>query len=200
MGSAVSRAFSTNTGEYFIYFIEERMGNPEIFDYQFGPGFWPTDLRRVFEIVGESLVFDPQLEFDPMATDSAFVRSVSESNMPFEVLVEEWGDPGAGGAVVLPVEVALRDLLFESAAGTFTSRLEIGAELDPERGGDRLTVSQTLDREPASTTSRRARNRQLAECPDTRGAAGRLRGARGDGAAGGCQPRGMARQHRGRIG
>lgn len=142
VGTTVSRAFTTNTGEYLVYFIEERAGDREIFDYQFGAGFWPTELRRVFDYVSEALVFDPQLEFDPGATDGAFVRSVSESNMPFEVLAEEWGAVGAGGMALFPVQIALRDLLFEPDGGTYTSQLEVGVDLDPEGGGDNLTISQ----------------------------------------------------------
>jgi GWxTD domain-containing protein len=142
VGGTVSRAFSTNTGEYRVYFIEERLGNPEIFDYRMGAGVWPLELRQVFEYTREALVFNPQLEFDPAATDSAFVRSVSESNMPFEVLVDDWANAGAGGTIVVPLEIALRDLLFENDAGTYVSRLEVGVELDPEQGGDNLTISQ----------------------------------------------------------
>ncbi len=142
LGGNVSRAFTTNTGEYLVLFIEERIGNPEIFDYRFGAGSWPLELRRVFDFVSEALVFDPQLEFDPGATDGAFVRSVSESNMPFEVLTEEWGNVGAGGTVVFPMQVALRDLLFEKDGGTYVARLEVGAELDPESSGDTIQVAQ----------------------------------------------------------
>jgi hypothetical protein len=142
VGGNVSRAFSTNTGEYYVYFIEERLGNPEIFDFRMGAGVWPLELRQVFQYTREALVFNPQLEFDPGATDSAFVRSVSESNMPFEVLVDSWGNAGAAGTAVVPVEIALRDLLFENDGGTYISHLEVGVELDPERSGDNLTVSQ----------------------------------------------------------
>jgi GWxTD domain-containing protein len=142
VGSNISRAFTTNTGEYLVLFIEERIGDLEIFDYQFGAGSWPLELRRVFDWIAEATVFDPQLEFDPGATDGAFVRSVSESNMPFEVLSEEWGNVGAGGTAIFPVQAALRDLLFESDAGTYVAELEIGAELDPQGGGDNLTIAQ----------------------------------------------------------
>jgi len=131
LGGTVSRAFTTNTGEYRVYFIEERIGNPEIFDYRFGAGSWPLELRRVFDFVSEALVFDPQLEFDAGATDGTFVRSVSESNMPFEVLTEEWGNVGAGGTAVFPMQ-----------GGTYVARLEVGAELDPESGGDTVQVAQ----------------------------------------------------------
>ncbi len=142
VGRTVSRAFTTNTGEFLVLFIEERIGNPEIFDYRFGAGSWPLDLRRAFDYVGEALVFDPQLEFDAGATDGAFVRSVSESVMPFEVLAEEWSDVGAGGTALFPVLVALRDLLFENDGGTYFSQLEVGVELDPEQRGDNLTMVQ----------------------------------------------------------
>ncbi len=142
VGGTISRAFTTNTGEYLVFFIEERIGNPEIFDYRWGAGTWPLELRRVFEYVAEALVFDPQLEFDPVATDGAFVRSVSESVMPFEVLAEQWGNVGAGGTALFPVQVALRDLLFESDAGTYVSQLEVGALLDPERSGDNIQIGQ----------------------------------------------------------
>jgi GWxTD domain-containing protein len=141
VGSNISRAFTTNTGEYLVLFIEERVGNLEIFDYQFGAGSWPLELRRVFEWISEAIVFDPQLEFDPGATDGAFVRSVSETNMPFEVLTEEWGNVGSDGTAIFPVRIALRDLLFQNDGGTYISQLEIGAELDPE-SGDNLTLGQ----------------------------------------------------------
>jgi GWxTD domain-containing protein len=142
VGSTISRAFTTNTGEYLVFFIEERIGNPEIFDYQFGAGSWPLELRRVFDYVSEALVFDPALEFDPVASDGDFVRSVSESVMPFEVLAEGWGDVGAGGTAVFPVQVALRDLLFQPDGGNYVSQMEVGALLDPERGGDEFQVGQ----------------------------------------------------------
>ena len=142
VGSTISRAFTTNTGEYLVFFIEERIGNPEIFDFRFGAGSWPLELRRVFDYVKEALIFDPQLEFEAGASDGAFVRSVTESIMPFEVLADEWGNVGAGGTALFPVRVALRDLLFESDAGTYVSQLQVGAELDPEGGGDNLTVAQ----------------------------------------------------------
>lgn len=132
--NARNRGFRSAYGEYAVYFIESAPGRAEIWDPRFGTGSYPPSLRRAFEYTAESYVADSTLEFDPEASEGEFVRSAAESELPVEVPLGSWGDPGAAGILVVPVRVDLGDLLFRTTGDGFATELEVELVVTPESG------------------------------------------------------------------
>ena len=121
-----SRAFRSSGGEFRVYFIEERMGSFEVWDWGFRvAGSWDRNIRDAFEYTREAAVVDPRAVFELKASIGDAVREVTEGDLPLRIPVETWGDPGAGGLITVPVEVALADLLFEADGEEFVARLEV---------------------------------------------------------------------------
>lgn len=126
--------FRAQYGEYAVYFIESRPGRAEIWDPRFGTGSYPPSLRRAFEYTAENNIIDPRLEFEPETTEEEYVRSATEVDLPVEVPLESWGEPGGGGILVVPVRVALSDLLFRTTGDGFAAAIAVELAVEPESG------------------------------------------------------------------
>lgn len=129
-------AFASNFGEFYVVFVQPRIGQYEICDPTMaGIGAFPTELRRAFEYTREAMIVDTVTEFDvtlDMARRSAGalpVREVEGSVSPLEVPLENWGAVGAAGTLVVPVEIPLSGLLFEPVGNELVATLDVEAAL-----------------------------------------------------------------------
>lgn len=176
-------AFQASFGEFSVVFVETRIGQFEICDpTMLGVGAYPVDLRQAMQISREAMVLDSVTEFDvtlDMARRSAGVLPVRELEGGVEPLAvpAEWDLAGVAGAVVVPVEVPLRDLLFEPVGDSLRATLEVEAaliglggqegqsgvhawqvELDADAGGDigsaALRTALVLPAEPGGYAAR----------------------------------------------
>ncbi len=125
-------AFNSSMGEFSIIFMESRIGQYEICDpYMLGPGGWPDNVRRAFMFTNEAVVFDTVTEFgsDDAARPVDAVRTAVASTEPLSVPEARWGMSGAGSMVVVPMQIPLRDLLFEPGDNTLVATLIVDASL-----------------------------------------------------------------------
>lgn len=128
-------AFQSSMGEFNVIFVETRVGRYEICDpTMMGTGAMPTDLRRALEITAEAAVVDTVTEFEGVDAgrrtgDRTMVRDVESSVEELDVPTDEWGLSGAGGAVVVPIRLPLREILFESVGDRLLASLEVEAGL-----------------------------------------------------------------------
>ena len=137
-----NRAFQVPGGEFRVYFIEERIGSFSVYDWSFGAaGMWNRGIRDAFEYTLEESIVDLRSVFEPKASIGDYIRDVTEGDLPLGIPVEAWGDPGAGGLITVPVEVALADLLFEPDGEEFVARLE--AALSARRQGPGSNADQS---------------------------------------------------------
>ena len=119
-------AFQGVSGEFLIYFIETRIGRFEIFDFQWGAGVWDRNIRTAFDWTIEGNIIDPMMEFETGASSGAYVREITEGTLPMLIPLEAWADPGGGGAISVPVQVSIGDLLFQPDGDQFVATLEAG--------------------------------------------------------------------------
>ena len=129
-------SFRAQYGEFNIYFIEPRPGQYEVCDpTMLGPGAYPVNLRRAMEYTNEAWVLDPVTEFDasagatPSALSATAVTEIVTSEEPLSVPLDGWGVEGSGGAITLPIQMRLRDLIFEPIDGAFVAKLQLETEL-----------------------------------------------------------------------
>lgn len=130
-------AFSNSFGEFFVVFVETRIGEYEICDpTMLGRGAMPVDLRSALQITNEAGVLDDVTEFAggsgarrAEASASTRVRTIEGEVRDLDVPLGEWGAPGIGGAVVVPLEIPLRDLLFEPQGESLRAKLAVEATL-----------------------------------------------------------------------
>jgi len=128
-----SMAFNSQFGEFQVVFVETRIGQFEICDpSMMGVGGWPLDTRRAMEMTNEAIILDNSTEFSvgrAAGRATVEVREAVARTEPLEVPLAEWGDDGVAGAVLVPIEMPLRDLLFEPAGATLMARLVVDARL-----------------------------------------------------------------------
>lgn len=136
-----NRAFQTAGGEFLIYFAETRIAHFEVYDFRWGAGVWDRNIRLAFELTVEVSILDPLMEFEAGEAEGAFVRELSEGDLRVEIPVGIWAELGAGGAVSVPVQVRLGDLLFQPEDGVFVARLEATLLLHPADGSDESRVT-----------------------------------------------------------
>ena len=139
-----SRGFAARGGEFPVYFLEVNPGRYEIWDFGFRTsGSWDRNIRMAFEYANEFALKDSTLEFEPDTSERAFLREVVEGTLPIEVFLGDWGPPGAGGTVAIPVTVRLGDLLFQPEEDNFIADVNVEITLYPEGSGDQATKLQS---------------------------------------------------------
>ncbi len=146
-------AFRAQMGEFHVIFVETRIGQYQICDPgMLGVGGFPPDLQTAFLFTNESSVVDTVNEFRPgagVATTAVAIRETVARVEPLSVPAATWGISGVAGAVLIPVELPLRGLLFEPAGDGLRSTLQIEASLlamgDAEdfRGAEEWTIDLT---------------------------------------------------------
>ncbi len=128
-------AFNSSMGEFTIVFVEERIGQYRICDpVMMGTGGWPQGVSRALEFTNEAVVVDTANEFEPgrsSADREALTRIVDVVGTveSLSVPIQRWGADGVAGAVLIPLEVPLRDLLFEPSGETLTATLGVDATM-----------------------------------------------------------------------
>lgn len=126
-------AFRSQMGEFHVIFVETRIGQYELCDPgMLGVGGIPTDLQTAFLFTNESAVVDTVTEFVPgggVASTTVAIRETVARTEPLAVPAETWGISGVAGAVLIPLEIPLRDLLFEPAGDELGATLRIDASL-----------------------------------------------------------------------
>ncbi len=131
--------FTSRMGEVVLLFIESRPGDFRIYDLDFGEGIHPIWLQQAFGYARESVVVNPNLEFNPTSTDTEYIVSASSSTLTLDVPLESWHPQGAEGLVLLPVRVGLEQFLFtEDDNDGLLAELQVQAMLTPEEGKDPL--------------------------------------------------------------
>ncbi len=146
-------AFRAQMGEFHVIFVETRIGQFQICDpSMLGLGAFPTDLQTAFLFTNETSVIDTVNEFAPgsgVASTTVAIRETAAHVEPLNVPAETWGISGVAGAVLIPVELPLRALLFEPAGDGLRTTLQIEASLlglgDAEdfRGSEEWTIDLT---------------------------------------------------------
>lgn len=128
--------FNSNLGEFNVVFVEERVGQYRICDpSMLGLGAWPTELQRAFTFTVEASVVDALTEFEPgrgVTGRPARTESIIDAVASVEALtvpIEGWGKVGVGGAALIPIELPLRNLLFEPREDTLVATLLVEATL-----------------------------------------------------------------------
>lgn len=128
-----SMAFNGRFGEFQVVFVETRIGQYEVCEpSMMGVGGWPLDARRAMEITNEATIIDTSTEFAPGRAAGRATVEIIETvarTEPLEVPLAEWGDEGVAGAVLIPIEMPLRDLLFEPGETTLVSRLVVDVRM-----------------------------------------------------------------------
>ncbi len=126
-------AFNAQFGEFQVVFVETRIGQYEICEpSMMGVGGWPLDVRRAMEMTNEAVVVDTSTEFAigrAAGRATVEIRETVARTEPLEVPLAEWGDDGVGGVVLVPVEMPLRDLLFEPGETTLVATLLVDVRL-----------------------------------------------------------------------
>ena len=140
-----NRAFQSQSGEFLIYFAEIRIAHFEVYDFRWGAGVWDRNLRLAFELTVEASILDPMMQFEASEPEGSFVREISEGSLRVEIPVGIWADLGAGGAVSVPVQIRLGDLLFQPDGEVFVARLEATLSLDPTDGSDGSRVTEAWE-------------------------------------------------------
>jgi GWxTD domain-containing protein len=140
-----NRAFQAPGGEFLVYFAETRIAHFEVYDFRWGAGVWDRNIRRAFEITVEASVLDPMMEFEAGEAEGSFVREITEGGLRVEIPTGIWADLGAGGAVSVPAQIRLGDLLFQQDGDVFVARLEATLSLDPADGSDESRVSKAWE-------------------------------------------------------
>lgn len=129
--------FQASFGEFQVVFVETRIGQYEICEpNMMGVGGWPLDVRRAMELTNEAVVLDTATEFEPgrsavASRPAVAVRETIARTEPLEVPMAEWGDDGIAGQAMIPVELPLRQLLFEPGETTLVARLVAEAQMVP---------------------------------------------------------------------
>jgi len=137
-----NRAFQATGGEFLVYFAETRVASYEIYDFRWGAGVWDRNMRLAFEIVTEGSIIDPITRFEAGEARGDYVREISEGTLPAEIPTGIWSALGAGGAVSVPVQIRLGDLLFQPDEGEYVAHLDARLSIDPAGGGRPSTVEQ----------------------------------------------------------
>lgn len=141
-----SMAFSGQFGEFQIVFVETRIGQYEVCEpSMMGIGGWPLDARRAMEITNEAVIIDTSTEFAPgrsAGRETIEIRETIARTEPLEVPLAEWGDDGVAGAVLIPIEMPLRDLLFEPGETTLVARLLVDVRMVAMGTNEGATVRQ----------------------------------------------------------
>jgi len=140
-----NRAFQASGGEFLIYFAETRLAQFEVYDFRWGAGVWDRNVRLAFELTIEESILDPMMVFEAGEAKGAFVREISEGSLPVDIPTGIWADLGAGGAVSVPVQIRLGDLLFQPDGEEFVAHLEGTLTLDPADGSPESRVSQSWE-------------------------------------------------------
>jgi len=126
-------AFSAQFGEFQIVFVETRLGQYQVCEpSMMGVGGWPLDARRAMEITNEAIIIDTSTEFAPgraAGRATVEIRETIARTEPLEVPLAEWGDDGIAGAALIPIEIPLRDLLFEPGETTLVARLVVDVQM-----------------------------------------------------------------------
>lgn len=129
-------AFQASFGEFNVVFVESRVGQYEICDpTMMGVGAYPVELRQALEITRESLIRDSVTEFDPTGAIARSgvgvlpVRDMEAGVDALDVPRDAWAPFGVAGSVVLPIEIPLRDLLFEPVGEQLRATLLVEAGL-----------------------------------------------------------------------
>ncbi len=139
-------AFRSQMGEFHVVFVETRIGQFELCDPgMLGVGGMPTDLRTAFLFTNEGALVDTVTEFRPgagMASTTVAIRETVARTEPLTVLAETWGINGVAGALVIPIEIPLRDLLFEPVGDGLRATLRIDASLVSLGDTDELSGTQ----------------------------------------------------------
>ncbi len=152
-------AFRSQMGEFHVVFVETRIGQFELCDPgMLGVGGMPTDLRTAFLFTNEGALVDTVTEFRPgagAASTRVAIRETVARTEPLTVLAETWGINGVAGALVIPIEIPLRGLLFEPVGDGLRATLRIDASLLRLGGTDELRGTQewTVDL-PAADVAR----------------------------------------------
>lgn len=136
------RAFTGQSGEFNIYFIEERIGSFQIYDFRWGAGVWERNIRLAIEWTIDEGIIDPIELFETSASTGEFVREISEGTLPVVIPLDLWAVTGGGGMISVPVEIELGDLLFESVDGEFVARLDAAMALQRAGQGDAIRVEE----------------------------------------------------------
>ena len=135
-------AFRAQMGEFHVIFVETRIGQFELCDpTMLGVGGFPTDLMTAFRYTNETAVIDAVTEFTPgagIASTTVAIRETVARVEPLRVPVETWGISGVAGTALIPIELPLRDLLFEPVGEGLQARLRIDASLLGEGTADDL--------------------------------------------------------------
>jgi GWxTD domain-containing protein len=126
-------AFSAQFGEFMVLFVENGPGQFEICEpTMMGLGGWPLEVRQAMEITNAAVVVDNVTEFTAgraAARATVEIREAIARTEPLEVPLAEWGDDGVGGAALIPLEMPLRDLLFEPGETTLVARLVVDVRM-----------------------------------------------------------------------
>ena len=130
--------FTGSMGEFFVVFVEIRVGEFVICDPSMGgPGAYPTYLRQALEIMQETLVVDRTLELgeDPTTRPSDFIAEAMDSELPAMIAVETEGGGGIAGVALFPVDIAIRDLLFRPRDERLEAAVRAEVFMDPGDDG-----------------------------------------------------------------
>ena len=126
-------AFNAQFGEFQVIFVETRIGQYEVCEpSMMGVGGWPLDVRQAMEMTNEAIIMDTATEFAPGRASGRATVAIKETiarTEPLEVPLAEWGDDGIAGIVLVPIELPLRDLLFEPGDTTLVARLVVDARM-----------------------------------------------------------------------
>ena len=139
-------AFRAQMGEFHVIFVETRIGQYEICDpSMLGVGAIPPDLQTAFLYTNESAVIDTVSEFVPGAgvvRNTVSIRDTVARMEPLIVPAETWGISGVAGTVLIPIEIPLRDLLFEPAAEGLSAKLKVDVSLRGVDASEELRGSE----------------------------------------------------------
>ncbi|NKB90074.1 MAG: GWxTD domain-containing protein [Acidobacteria bacterium] len=120
-------AVGSTMGELPVLFAEVRPGQFDICDPGFtGVGGWPTYVAQFMDFARLSVIQDGATGFNATGGSTSTtmeVRDVVARTEPLEVPMAEWGNDGAAGMAVIPVELPLRSLLFEPGESALVASL-----------------------------------------------------------------------------
>ena len=140
-----NRPYRANFGEFIVLFVETRPSRFELCDSMLGPGAFPPYLHSALDMVKESVITDPSTEFDAASASLRVRRPTGtvESEFPIVVPLEGWATTGAAGAVVLPIEIRVQELVFRPQGDSFAVQLNVEALLQPrDRNGAQIRAAQ----------------------------------------------------------
>jgi GWxTD domain-containing protein len=120
-------------GEFQVLFVENGPSQFEICEpSMMGIGGWPLYVMDAMEVTNTAVVVDNTTEFlagRAAGRATVAIKDVVARTEALEVPLAEWGNEGVAGTVLVPIELPLRDLLFEPGGASLIARLVVDVRM-----------------------------------------------------------------------